>query len=489
MKQDTNRPIWDRRRLEALVRERLGGRRLIVVANREPYVHTFGDDGGITCARPVGGLTEALDPVLRAAGGTWVAQASGDADRKTADAGGHIGVPPDAPAYTLHRIWLTEPEYRGFYLGFANGALWPLCHGVFVPPVYHEADWDCYRAVNDLFADAAAEAAGGEPAVVLVQDYHFALLPAMLRKRRPELVIGQFWHIPWPAWEAFRTCPWRKEIITGMLGNDLIGFHTNAFCRNFKSAVRRSGVVAGGRETKVEAFPISVDFTAVSGQAADTGVGTEMKRLARELRLEDKTIFFGSDRMDYTKGIPERLLAYRRFLDDNPDYRGRVVFIQAGMPSRTQLRAYQELGHRIERLVTDINETHGTADWQPVIVLAGYLAPDTLNALRRLAHCCVVSSLDDGMNLVAKEYAAARNDGDGVLILSEFAGAAVELTGAVLINPYDTAGFAAALKTAVEMPEKERRSRMVKLRRTVRRNNIYRWGGALLSRLLDVAEA
>jgi alpha,alpha-trehalose-phosphate synthase [UDP-forming] len=477
--------IWDREALGNLVRERLGERRLIIVSNREPYVHAR-DAGAIAWSRPVGGLTEALDPVMQASGGCWVALGTGDADRETVDDRDRVAVPPDNPRYTLRRVWLSDEDYRGYYLGFANETLWPLCHAAFVRPAFNEATWEAYRRANRVFAGAVLEEAAGGPAVVLVQDYHLALLPALLKERRPDLTVGQFWHIPWPPWEVFRTCPWRREITSGLLGNDLLGFHVPAFGQNFKEAAARCcPATAGG--TVVEAFPISVDFEAISAQAADPAVDTAMADLVREYDLEGKYVGFGLDRLDYTKGIPERLAAYRRFLEDNPDYLGSVVFIQAGMPSRTQIGAYQDLGFRVEGLIADINEAFGTAVWQPVVALSRALSPVTLNALRRLARFCIVSSLDDGMNLVAKEFAAARNDEDGVLLLSEFTGAAAELPEALIINPYATAGFAAAIRQALEMPEEERRDRMRAMRDTVRENNIYRWGAGIVARLLEPA--
>jgi alpha,alpha-trehalose-phosphate synthase [UDP-forming] len=474
---------WDREALGDLVRERLGERRLIVVSNREPYVHAR-RDGNLAWSRPVGGLTEALDPVMQASGGCWVALGTGDADREAVDDRDRVAVPPDNPRYTLRRVWLTGEDYRGYYLGFANETLWPLCHAAFVRPAFGEAAREAYRRVNRLFAEAVLEEAGGGPAVVLVQDYHFALLPALLKERRPDLTVGQFWHIPWPPWEVFRTCPWRDEIVTGLLGNDLLGFHLPSFGRNFKEAADRCCPAATGG-TAVEAFPISVDFEAISTQAADPAVELEMEDLSRTYELEGKYLGFGLDRLDYTKGIPERLAAYRRFLEENPDYLGSVVFVQAGMPSRTQIDAYQDLGFRVEGLIADINETFGTAVWQPVVALSRHLAPVTLNALRRLARFCIVSSLDDGMNLVAKEFVAARNDEDGVLLLSEFAGAAAELPEALPVNPYDTAGFAAAIRQALEMPEEARRDRMRAMRETVREHNIYKWGADIVARLLE----
>ncbi len=478
--------IWNRERLCSLIEEKLGGKKLVVVSNREPYEHFFsGDD--VAWKRPVGGLTEALDPVLRAAGGCWVAHGSGEADRNAVDDRDRTAVPPDCPSYTLRRVWLSREEVEGYYLGFANEALWPLCHVAFVPPLYEEQHWNIYQAVNRKFADAVLEEVEDQDALIVIQDYHLALMARMLREERPDLTIGQFWHIPWPPWDIFRTCPWRREIIEGLLGNDLLGFHTGHLCRNFHDAAMR--ITGDERLSAIVApFPISVDFQQISNDAASTEVRLEMARLVEELGLEGKTIGLGMDRLDYTKGIPERLLAYERFLDDNPGYRGNTVFIQAGMPSRSDIGTYQRLGNRIEGIINDINDAYAGRDWQPVIPLAGQLSYRTLNALRRLADFCVVSSLDDGMNLVAKEYIAARSDADGVLILSEFTGAAMELPGALMVNPFYTSAFAGAIKDAVEMPAAERRRRMTGMRARVSEHNVYRWAADLLRSLIDTTE-
>ncbi|OGO30629.1 MAG: trehalose-6-phosphate synthase [Chloroflexi bacterium RBG_16_56_11] len=470
----------------------------MVVSHREPYIHHL-SGREITWNRPVGGLTEALDPLLRAAGGIWVAHGSGSADKKVVDVRDRVAVPPDSPEYTLRRVWLTPDEIAGFYLGFSNQALWPLCHIAFTAPVFREADWKTYRKVNRIFADAVLKESAGRRAVVLVQDYHFAMLPGILRKDAPDMTIGQFWHIPWPPYEVFRTCPWHEEIIAGMLGNDLLGFHIGDFCRNFVesaghlpgAATDRRGVsiARDGRKTFVQPFPISVDFAGISGQSRRPEVRQEMERLSRRYRLDGKIVGIGLDRIDYTKGIPERLLALDKFLEDNPGYRGKVVFIQAGMPSRTDIGTYRDLARRVRRLIKDVNEKYTTGDWQPVISLTGQLSRETLGALRNLADFCVVSSLHDGMNLVAKEYVAARNDGDGVLVLSRFTGAAEELADAILINPFATNDFAARLKEALTMPETERRRRMKNMRRVVAGNDIFHWGAGIVSRLLEMAGA
>jgi alpha,alpha-trehalose-phosphate synthase [UDP-forming] len=488
---------WNKEKLYRLVKERLGDKRLIVVSNREPYIHSF-SEGRIKWNTAVGGLTEALDPVLRAAGGTWIAQGTGDADRQVVDARDGVAVPPDGPEYTLRRVWLTEAEVNGFYAGFSNKGLWPLCHNTLVKPEFNEADWQTYQKVNRIFAEAVIQETGTGKAVVLVQDYHFAMLSRYLREKNPLLTVGQFWHIPWREYEVMRQCPWEREIITGLLGNDLLGFHIKSYCGNFLESAEhgagaeinlKKGIVnLSGRTTYVEAFPISVDFDAVSEQAGSGEVEREMDNLRREFDLEGKYVGLGVDRLDYTKGIPERLRALEKFLEDNPDYRGKVVYIMAGMPSRTQIGAYQELDRRVDELISRINAKYGNASWKPVIPMMRQLTPVTLNALRRLAHFCVVSALHDGMNLVAKEYVSARNDGDGVVILSKFAGAAEELTDAILIDPNDIDAFATKIKEAIEMPEAERKRRMANMRRTVAANNIYHWGVTLISRLIAIAE-
>jgi len=489
---------WDKDRLYRLVQERLGDYLFLVVSNREPYIHSMSGNE-IVHKRPVGGLTQALDPVMRASRGSWIAHGSGDADKKVVDDHNRVAVPPESPEYTLRRVWLTGEEVAGFYLGFANEALWPLCHVTFTPPIFRESDWDYYKKANGLFAEAVLDEVGDRKAVVLVQDYHFALLPHLLKTQRPELTVGQFWHIPWPMHEIFRTCPWQEEILQGMLGNDLLGFHVPSFCNNFLDTVahnlearidrEKSAIIRQGNTTIVQPFPISVDFDDLSREAATEEVEQEMESLSREFDLKDKYLGIGMDRMDYTKGIPERLLALDKFLGDNPDYRGKVVFIQAGMPSRTQIESYKSIMQRIDDLMSDINNKYGTDSWQPVIAMNRQLTPATLAALRRLARFCMVSSLHDGMNLVAKEFVSSRIDGDGVLILSKFTGAAEEMGDALLINPYSIGEFAGKIKEAVTMPEEERRRRMKAMREVVAANNIYRWGASMVFRLIAIAGA
>ncbi|MFC1919089.1 trehalose-6-phosphate synthase, partial [Chloroflexota bacterium] len=394
----------------------------------------------------------------------------------------------------LRRVWLTEDEVEGFYLGFSNETLWPLCHVAFTQPVFREDDWNAYKKVNQIFAKAVLQEVAGRKAVVLLQDYHFALLSRFIKKQNPGLTVGQFWHIPWPTHEIFRTCPWQEEILDGLLGNDLMGFHVQSFCDNFLDSVEhnlkakidrnKSTVDYKGKVTLVQPFPISVDFDSLSQGAGTEEVEREMDNLRREFDLEGKYVGVGMDRMDYTKGIPERLQALDKFFEEFPSYREKVVFIQAGMPSRTRIERYQEVNRRIEDLMNSLNDKYS---WKPVIPMTMQVSQVTLAALRRLANFCVVSSLHDGMNLVAKEFVSSRVDEDGVLILSPFTGAASELKEALLINPYDISGFARKIKEALEMPEKERRRRMKAMRQVVSSNNIYRWGASNVSRLISLA--
>ncbi len=480
---------WTKERLEDVARTRFGGAKLIVVANREPYIHQY-RDGAIEVMRPAGGLTTALDPVMQACGGVWVGHGSGNADQLTADDRGRLSVPPDDPTYTLRRVWLTAEQEAGYYYGFANSTLWPLCHQVYQRPTFDPTHWAVYREVNQLFAEAVLEEAQGGPAVVFVQDYHFALLPRLLKAARPDLAVAQFWHIPWPNSETFRLCPWAGELLDGMLGNDLLGFHTQYDCNNFLETVDRTlesricrerfSVGRGGRDTRVRPFPISVDPDLAAEYAGDDW-DDRVAAVRRKYGLGGRPLIVGVDRVDYTKGIPERLRAVDRLLQRQPELVGRFHMVQLGAPSRTTLPAYRDLTREIFSLADGINARHGTPDWRPVVFLNEHTGPEMIYALYRAAAGCVVSSLHDGMNLVAKEFVAARDDDQGVLVLSQFTGAARDLTDAVLVNPFDVDGLAAGLHAVLTMPPEEQQRRMRRMRAQVRDNNIYRWAGTLLS--------
>lgn len=481
-----------RESLRKLVQEKLRDYLFIVVSNREPYIHTF-SGREIKCQVPASGLTAALDPIMRTCGGTWIAHGSGDADAHVVDEHNKVKVPPSSPEYSLRRVWLSKEDEDGYYFGFSNQALWPLCHIAYTPPLFDQSDWESYKKVNQLFADNVLAEVGNRKAFVFVQDYHLALLPRLIKNGNTNIIAAQFWHIPWPNPEVFRICPWQEEIIEGLLGNDLLGFHILYHCNNFLDTVDRTiqakvdrekyEVHLGDRKTLIKPFPISVDFERISAEAQSQEVAAEIERLKGMLGFDNELIGLGLDRFDYTKGIPERFRAIDRFLTKYPEYKGKLVFIQVGVPSRVHIPAYKRINDEIESLVEEINWKYAAWHWKPIIYLPEHLSPTTLLALRRMANFCIVSSLHDGMNLVAKEFVASRFDEDGVLILSAFTGAARELTDAVQINPYATDHFAEAIKQALEMTPEERQRRMRRMREVVRENNIYKWAADLISEL------
>jgi trehalose 6-phosphate synthase len=469
----------------------------VVVANREPYVHVYGDDG-VTCQRPAGGLTTALDPVMRACGGVWIAHGSGEADRDVVDDRDRVRVPPGDEDYTLRRVWLTKKEEQGYYYGFSNEALWPLCHIAYMRPQFDSQDWEQYQRVNRKFADAVLEEVGDEPAVVFVQDYHFTLLPRMLKNARDDLVVAQFWHIPWPNREAFRICPWQNEILDGLLGNDLLSFHVQYHCNNFLDTVDRAlesrvdrdrfTETYGGKTTLVRPHPISIDADA-AGEFDPALLESAERRLRLRLRLRNERLIVGVDRVDYTKWIQERFRAIDRLLELHPELKGTFRFVQVGAPSRVHIPAYRRLNEELDQLASEINWRHEQHGWRPITFLNEHHGPEQIVVLNRMAAVCVVSSLHDGMNLVAKEFVAARDDLRGALVLSRFTGASAELPDALLINPFAIDEFAEALHRAILMPADEQESRMRRMRQQVLDNNVYRWAGLLLADMVKLAGA
>ncbi|MBI4886130.1 MAG: trehalose-6-phosphate synthase [Acidobacteria bacterium] len=471
-------------------------RPLIVASNREPYLHSYDRDGGLRCAPTTGGVAVALDALLRDRGGVWIAHGAGPADRAVVDASDKLRVPPDSPSYQLRRLWLEEPEFSAYYTGFANEGLWPLCHLVDVRPTFRSADWAAYQAVNARFAAAIGEELTTTDTQVFIQDYHLALVAPQLRGRRPAARTAFFWHIPWPYPDRLRICPWRREILAGLLANDLLAFQVERDRRNFVLAaedelgaeIEADGarIRFAGRSITVVAVPIGVDYDRIQGVASDPALATEQQRLVEmlSLRLDRTIVGLGVDRLDYTKGIPERLAALDRILTARPELRGRLTFVQIGVPSRSEIDSYQAIEAEIDEKVAGINARHGVAGLPPPVCYhKSALTLPSLVALYRLAHFCVVSSLHDGMNLVAKEFVAARDDEDGVLVLSALAGAAQELHDALIINPYDIDEFAAALGRAVDMPLDERQARMRRMRRVVAGRNVFGWASDILEGL------
>jgi trehalose 6-phosphate synthase len=463
------------------------GAKMIVVSNREPYIHERTEEG-IRVVRPASGMVTALEPIVRAAGGTWIAYGGGTADRLVVDEKNRIALPPDDPKFTLKRVWISRSEEKGYYQGMSNTALWPLCHIVYKRPYFSRSDWEAYKSVNRRFRDAVLEEAGTDPAIVFIQDYHFALLARMIKDARPDIRVIQFWHIPWPNRESFRIFPWEEELLDGLLGNDLLGFHIQYHCNNFLDTVGKAieslvdyehfRVLRGGHPTYVRPFPISVDYEQIGKDVHSPEVEKRRIRFLKEMDadLRGMKLFVGADRIDYTKGIPERLQAFDMMLSRYPETRGKAVLMQLAAPSRTTVAAYRKLNEELDEIVGQINERHQTEDWVPIRFLRAHHDYYAVLAACRMADVLLVTSLHDGMNLVAKEFLSARTDGDGVLLLSQYTGAAREFADALQINPFDLDQMADAMYAAFLMPEEERRLRMERMRSILEKNDVYEWG-------------
>jgi trehalose 6-phosphate synthase len=487
---------WTADRLAADIKSRVGPGRLFVVSNREPFMH-MRSRRSVEVTVPPSGLVTALEPVLNASDGTWIAHGSGTADRETSDRHGRLRVPPEDPRYTLRRVWLTKEEEEGYYYGFANEGLWPLCHIAHTRPTFRAEDWRQYQAVNRKFADAVLEEMKDtEKPMVLVQDYHFALLPRLIKQKRPDARVAIFWHIPWPNPEAFGICPWQKELVDGLLGADLVGFHIQAHCENFLQTADRvvesridrehSSIRRSDHITTVRPFPISVAADELSLEDSDESAYETRSGLLKTFDVDAIFLGVGVDRLDYTKGILERFLAIERFLEKYPRYQGQFTFVQIGAPSRTHLKRYHDLEAEIEAEAGRINWRFQREKWKPIVLLKRQHSHKEILPYYKSADLCLVTALHDGMNLVAKEFVATRLDQSGVLVLSIFTGAARELRDALLINPYDIDQTAEAIRTALEMDPQEKQARMERMQRTIREHNIYRWAESLIVELSEL---
>jgi trehalose 6-phosphate synthase len=481
---------WTPQALRQVVRDHLHSAQVIIVSNREPYIHNFDADHHPVVQVPASGMVTALEPIMRACSGVWVAHGAGSADRETVDRFDQIRVPPDDPTYTLRRVWLTEAQEQGYYYGFSNEGLWPLCHLAYVRPAFRASDWRAYEEVNAKFAEVVAAESNTDSPVILIQDFHFALLPLLIRKRIPKATVALFWHIPWPNAETFGVCPWKREMLLHMLSADILGFHTRYHCQNFLGTVDRfvecqidhehMTVTLQGHVCRVAPYPISIEWPPRWLQFLPD-IATCRAAIKARYRIGAETwVGLGVERWDFTKGILERFQALETLLDKNPRHRGRVCLLQIAAPSRSQLPAYQALQQKTYSEVERINAKFAEGDWRPIILIDEHQEPLRVFELYRAADFCLVNSLHDGMNLVAKEFVAARDDEDGVLILSTFAGASRELAEAVLINPFDVTETAEAMEIAMRMGRDERRNRMSLMRRTVKENNVYRWAGRML---------
>lgn len=487
--------IWTPERLKAEMANLLQNKKLVVVSNREPYMHIH-EGKKIKCIVPASGLITAMEPILKACGGLWIASGTGDADKETVDEHDKVQVPPDNPKYTLKRIWLTKEEEDHFYYGFSSEGLYPLCLIAHTRPVFRTEDWEYYKKVNEDFARTVIEETKDQDSpFILIQDYHFALLPELIKKERPDAKVAIFWHIPWTNPESFGICPWQKEILRGMLGADLIGFHTQYHCNHFLETVSNSleariawesfAVKMGGNTTYVKPFPISIAFTLKDYDADLPKVNCA--ELLSEHGISAEFMGIGVDRIDYAKGIIEKFLAIERFLDKNPSYQGKFTFVQIGAPSRTLLKSYSDMVSAVEKEAERINWRFKSKNWRAILLLKRHHSHEEILPYYSSAHVCMVTSLHDGMNLVAKEYVAARTQNDGALILSRFAGASHELRGAVVINPYDIERSADAIKMALEMDKEEQLQRMQQMRQAIVGHNIYFWASNLIKTMATIS--
>jgi trehalose 6-phosphate synthase len=489
MPRDEERFDWSPAALRAVLHDELRGQEVIVVSNREPYLHEH-RNGSVGVRRPASGMVTALEPIMRTCSGTWIAHGSGSADREVVDRQDRIAVPPEAPAYRLRRVWLSEAEEAGYYYGLANEGLWPLCHIAHVRPTFRTSDWQQYVSVNRRFAETVVSEATTSDPLVLVQDYHLALVPRMVRDLMPAATIITFWHIPWPNPEAFAICPWREELLDGLLGSSILGFHTQFHCNNFVDTVDRQLEARVDRETfsvsyrggitAVKRYPVSIEWPPDAKLMAKPVAECRLAIRQRYGLPEDHAVGVGVDRFDYTKGIEERLRAVERFFDQNPDWVGRFTFIQIAAPTRGRIEEYDHYRTRVTSLVDRINLRFASAAYPPIVLLAAHHEPDAVWEHYRGADVCLVTSLHDGMNLVAKEFIASRDDERGVLVLSQFTGAVRELPEAIVVNPYDADECAAALRAALEMPAREQQARMRLMRSLIREFSVFRWAGRML---------
>jgi len=495
---DTAESHWTPERLRVYVRSKLGDRPFFLVSNREPYTHAYRGKN-VEVSVPASGLVTAIEPILRTCQGTWLAHGSGDADHETVDERDCLRVPPDDPQYTLKRVWLTKEEEEGYYFGFSNEGVWPLCHIAHTRPIFRAKDWEHYQAVNRKFAEALLqEMEGVEEPIVLVQDYHFALLPRLLKEKVPGARVAIFWHIPWPNPEAFGICPWQRELLEGLLGADLVGFHVQSHCNNFLETVdrvvesrvnwERFTVERGGHLTQVRPFPISVAFPESSEPDRSSHASPYLDRAAllKEHGVQATYMGIGVERVDYTKGILERFQGLERFFERYPAYLGQFTFVQIGAPSRTHIKRYHELLAEVAAEADRINWRFQTNQWKPILYLNRHHSHQEIQRYYKAADLCMVTSLHDGMNLVSKEYVAACEDDQGVLILSRFTGACRELRDALIVNPYDIEQLAEAVRFALVMDPAERSARMHRMRQIVKDFNIYRWAADLTTDLCEI---
>lgn len=487
---------WTAQRLQEFTKEILKGRSLLVASYSEPYTH-IKKDRKIEYFSPAGGVVTALDPIMQSCGGTWIAWGNGNADREVVDSQSHIKVPPNEPKYTLRRLWLTQKEADGFYTGFCKEGLWPLCHVAHIRPTFRSEDWEQYGRVNAKYAQAVlSEIKNIKNPLIFIQDFHLALVPRLVKKARPDATIGIFWHSPWPNPELFSICPWKKEILDGILGADLIGFQTQLNCNNFIETVGREleskidfeqfSATRHGHTSYVKSFPISIAFSGTAPEEPPLNP-EEKSELLSGLGIKTQYLALGVERFDYTKGIIEKFKAIEIFLTQHPEYIGNFSLLQIVSPTSSKAKKYQEFAGDVRHEAERINSSFKAKNWKPIVLVEKYHNREQLSRLYQLANICMVTSLHDGMNLVAKEFVASRTDEKGMLILSQFTGAARELKEALIINPYDGKQTAQTILQALEMSPIEQTKRMRKLRKIVMDSNVFRWSSDILEALVDLS--
>jgi len=488
--------MWNANELKKLITRKLKGYLFVICSNREPYAHQYGPKKQIICRKSIGGLTIALDPVLQTCGGTWVAWGSGDADREVVDEHNRVHVPPGNPTYTLRRIWMSKEEENGFYYGYANQALWPLSHIVYRQPIFLISDWEYYKLINRRYAEAVLEECGSKKSFVWLHDYQLTLVAKYIKEAKPKSKVALFWHIPWPNPEAFRICPQKREILEGLLSNDLLGFHVRYHCHNFIRTVEQEleartnlvelSVTYKGHKTLIRPFPISIDAEKIRQHASSDAVTRLVNDGPIEIEPSYEYLALSVDRIDYTKGILEKIHAVDRFLEKYPEYQGKFVFLQIGALSRMHIKAYKQLIDDIQALVEEVNWKYRTDRWYPIVLINRKLDYDTHLATYRMANLFLVGSLHDGMNLTAKEYIMSNVDHKGMLILSKFTGAARELGDSLQVNPYNADEFADAIKAGLEMSQEEKEHRLKHMEQEITEHNIYTWAGKFIETLTNL---
>ncbi|MEW6557353.1 MAG: trehalose-6-phosphate synthase [Elusimicrobiota bacterium] len=489
--------MWTKETLQQLIKEKLADYKFIVVSNRQPYSFEY-SGRKIKYTKTIGGLVTAVDPVMQTAGGVWVAYSSGDADTDIIDKNNTVKVPPEKNTYTQKLVFLSKEEENGYYYGYANQSLWPLCHIAYRQPIFDSAHWQYYKNVNQKFAESVSELFDEQKPFIWLQDYHLTLCAKYIKEKKPDAIVSIFWHIPWPNPEVFRVCPQKLEILEGLLSNDLLGFHIRYHCHRFletceleleaKVDWEESSVTYKGHKTLIRDFPISVDFEQLAEMASDNKVTKEVDNLPSQIDPPYEILALSIDRVDYTKGIIEKIRAVDRFLEKYPQYQKKFVFFQKGALSRLHIKTYKNLINEIQSVAEEVNWKYHTGNWYPIVLLNSKIDYTTHLALYRACDLCLVGSLHDGMNLVAKEFISANVDLKGILMLSKFTGSARELKEAVLVNPYDTDGFADAIKEAIELPVDEKKERIKKMRNTIQENNIYKWAGKFITHLVKSGE-